>query len=198
MATADYRCAHHSASVPARSVTKVFGRTGTAEEGARGVSAFLVPADLKGISHKLAEDPRGLPSVTREARDYYGDKDTLQAHIGKWRRDELLSALWELGVAAEAVNQPGECWDDEQVSFNQLLMRDAEGYRRVGLPFNLSVPATAELRGNQNRTPRVLGSEAPLTGIRVVDFGSFTAGPHASIVLSDLGADVIKVEPLTG
>jgi crotonobetainyl-CoA:carnitine CoA-transferase CaiB-like acyl-CoA transferase len=36
----------------------------------------------------------------------------------------------------------------------------------------------------------------PLQGIRVVDFGQYLAGPFGPMILSDLGADVIKVEPL--
>ncbi|MFW2242896.1 CaiB/BaiF CoA transferase family protein [Rhodococcus opacus] len=38
----------------------------------------------------------------------------------------------------------------------------------------------------------------PLDGVRVVDFGQFIAAPAATQVLADLGADVIKVEPIHG
>jgi len=38
----------------------------------------------------------------------------------------------------------------------------------------------------------------PLEGVRVLDTGISTAGPYAARLLGDLGADVIKVEPLAG
>ncbi|MEM1435600.1 MAG: CoA transferase [Pseudomonadota bacterium] len=37
-----------------------------------------------------------------------------------------------------------------------------------------------------------------LSGLKVVDAGSFLAGPCAATIMSDYGADVLKVEPLTG
>lgn len=38
----------------------------------------------------------------------------------------------------------------------------------------------------------------PLEGIRVIDFGQFLAGPFGPMLMADLGADVIKVEPTRG
>lgn len=37
-----------------------------------------------------------------------------------------------------------------------------------------------------------------LEGVTVIDFGQYLAGPFGPMVMSDLGADVIKVEPITG
>jgi crotonobetainyl-CoA:carnitine CoA-transferase CaiB-like acyl-CoA transferase len=43
-------------------------------------------------------------------------------------------------------------------------------------------------------TPRPADAPKALEGIRVVDFSHFLAGPFATMILGDMGADVIKVE----
>lgn len=38
----------------------------------------------------------------------------------------------------------------------------------------------------------------PLAGVRVLEFGQFAAGPYATLLLADWGADVVKIEPPHG
>ena len=40
--------------------------------------------------------------------------------------------------------------------------------------------------------------QGPLTGIRVIDFGRFIAGPYCGMLLADMGADVIRVDRRQG
>ena len=48
-------------------------------------------------------------------------------------------------------------------------------------------------KSTENKMPR-----GPLSGIKVIDWTLWQFGPVAAMMLGDLGADVIKVEPLTG
>ena len=45
---------------------------------------------------------------------------------------------------------------------------------------------------------RSKASELPLKGVKVVDFGQYIAGPAVGMMLADLGATVVHIDPPSG
>lgn len=133
----------------------------------------------------------GMPKPTADAKNFFGDIDLLAEHVAKFNSGALLEAIWAAGLPAEPVLAPGGCWDHPQVQHNGIIVRDADGVRYVGHPIYGRLSPAAR------RKPSANGKSA-LSGIKVVDFGAFVAGPYSSALFADLGADVIKVEPITG
>src|SRR6266849_6751393 len=73
--------------------------------------------------------------------------------------------------------------------------------RRARPPSSKS--ARPSSKGDEIRSSRRFGrypmaSDNLFSGLKVVDFASFIAGPSAAVILSDFGAEVIKVEPPKG
>src|SRR6201993_2902346 len=58
--------------------------------------------------------------------------------------------------------------------------------------------AAFQRRSNFNTKETIMPNDNIFSGLKVVDFASFIAGPSAAVILSDFGADVIKIEPPAG
>src|SRR6202163_3670807 len=61
-----------------------------------------------------------------------------------------------------------------------------------------TMTAAFQSRPNFNTKETAMPNDNIFTGVKVVDLASFIAGPSAAVILSDFGADVIKVEPPSG
>src|SRR6201999_1160817 len=58
--------------------------------------------------------------------------------------------------------------------------------------------AGAAVGSNESPSPEAGKTQGPLSGLLVADFSRVLAGPYATMMLADRGADVIRVDPRAG
>jgi crotonobetainyl-CoA:carnitine CoA-transferase CaiB-like acyl-CoA transferase len=161
--------------------------------GGKGMYASLIEA--------LGDEPSG--------EGYYADQASgaLNDRAARWRttfatepRDVWIERLRAVGVACEPVLEPGEALHDPHLAEIGLAVHHAQGgHDDVVVSTPLTVRPLAEDEAMRPvPLPAPPGTRGLLHGVRVVDFSMFVAGPLAAQVLADLGAEVVKVEPLAG
>ena len=160
--------------------------------------------ELQGEEHR--GDPMRWPKPVLEAF-----RDRLFAHM----QTKTLAEWTELfvadgGVVSHPYQTTQDALDDPDVTANGHVVARGGG-KQLGLVANLTatpgeaggaaVETTFEAIGARPvQPPRALGERPrkPLSGVVVVESATIIAAPLGASVLADLGARVIKLEPLTG
>ena len=169
-------------------------------------------------------DPRfeGAPVAMSVPEDRQEIADRLESLFATQPRRHWLDFFRENDIPAGPVLSREEFLLDPLVIHNRMKveLNDPEVARTVqmGVPLTLSetpgvIRGPAPLLGQHNDevlSERMAGAtegtagvetvdgRAPLEGITVLDLGTIYAGPYAGMLMSDLGANVIKVEPRDG
>lgn len=124
-------------------------------------------------------------------------------------RAQLFEEAREVGATLGVIHLPSEYVRHDQPRsrgvFTASALPGLQGAPMVRPPMEFSataarsvvaatIPAPAEPWGPRPPDSRSGGDGLVLSGVRVVEFGMAAVGPEASLVLSELGADVIKIE----
>jgi crotonobetainyl-CoA:carnitine CoA-transferase CaiB-like acyl-CoA transferase len=168
--------------------------------------------EVLGVSH-LLEDPGRAALLT--AGPAAAAIDEIAGVFATRPRDEWLGLLKTAGCPAGPLLDRDDWLDHPQLAAIGLRV-EADGMVLPGNPVVATVAAdtpavTAEHRTSAPGAPatsrHVSGASSSgganrghgvLAGVRVLDLGAIIAGPFGASLLAELGADVIKVEPLAG
>ena len=131
--------------------------------------------------------------------------DALHAWTMQHTADEIVAACVEARVPAAIVGNGAELPRNEHLAARKTFVRQPdESWIRPRAPFRLHGSGDRELVAprpaeepwapSPRRAEPDAPGERPLAGVRVLDFTAFWAGPFATLWLSAMGADVIKVE----
>ena len=186
-----------------------------------GAGGFKRGMDILGFGDRIQNIDGAEMAAPLTEDEYKAARVDIFDALKTRPRQEWINLFHAADVAALPVLEPAEVLLDEQVEFvgQRIELEDpdfgkiyqaAPALRFQSLNIDAPHPApeigahTAEF-GTLKALPRpvikaVEGASlrAPLEGIRVLDFSSFFACGFAGRLLSDLGADVIKVETPAG
>ena len=139
----------------------------------------------------------------------------VQGWVGSKTVNEVVEALSQVDIASGPISLVDELSNDPNVKHRGMVRQlrsseDGENVHIPGPPLAIGRPATHIPTRDADRD-FVLGLPAkphqakqnssqvmPLAGLRILEIGQYTTAPLAAKHMASLGAEVIKIEPVTG
>lgn len=189
-----------------------------------GQGGFKSVMEVFGFGEICQEVPGADMSLPLNDEEFTIAREYIPEAFSQRPRAEWIPLFQERDVAVLPVLRQGQVLEDEQVVFaGQAMTVDHPTLGRLQqaappLAFAkspLTRPTPAPAAGRDDAQVRALAATPPpatppasaaqpqplrhaLQGLRVIDFASFFATGYGAKILSDLGADVILIEPLGG
>ncbi|MEC7202542.1 MAG: CoA transferase [Pseudomonadota bacterium] len=157
-----------------------------------------------------------IPETILENNDRVANRGLIEEAITDWTSShtvaECMTALSEAGIASGPITVIDDLPSEANLVHRKSIIQAKDGERPflAKTPFFTNdawtsaiadtvkpadsgkIPEAGETAGGNG------GPTLPLDGIRVIEFGQFTTAPLCARHLATLGAEVIKIEPVTG
>jgi crotonobetainyl-CoA:carnitine CoA-transferase CaiB-like acyl-CoA transferase len=162
---------------------------------------------------EIGQDPRFL-----EARERMEQIDFIEGIIQNWTSarttDEIIELCELLRIPVAPIGNGKNLPDFDHMIARGIFQRTPGGFLQPRAPWRLETAEAAPigrtslldedrkaLLDSLEKTPAkkdapIGGSDLPFASLKIVDLTAFWAGPYTTSILSDFGADVIKVESI--